>query len=302
MKRFSISTLLWLRHYAMVCLGTLLLSFAVAVFILPFDLIVGGVSSYAIILHRVIPIEWLTVDRLIAILTWGLFFIGLIILGRGFAIKTLLSTAIYPLGVSLFLPLSRPDVLGGFFCMTEHVNPELSLVLSALVGGVLIGVGCALAFLGGGSTGGVDVLAFILCKYFKKLRSSVVLFWIDGIAILLGIFLVKDLVFTLLGILSVLISALMVDKVFLGGDRAFVAQIVTDRPRELSQELINELERSTSLWEIEGGYTGTKHTVVMVSFTLRQYSIAMRVIRRVDPDAFVTIHRAHEIKGEGWTR
>lgn len=290
-----------IKHYAMIFFGTLLLSFATAVFILPYDLIVGGVSSYSILLHRMIPIHWLTVDLWIGILTWGLFLLGMVFLGRGFALKTLMSTVVYPFGVSAFLPLGDPEVLGGFFCMTNHPHPELALLLSAVVGGILVGVGCALAFLGGGSTGGVDILALVLCKYFKKLRSSVVMFCLDGLAILLGVFLIQDLVFTLLGILSVLISAVMIDKVFLGGDRAYVAQIVTDRPQSVSQSLIDSLERSTSIWEVQGGYTKRMHAVVMVSFTMRQYAEVMQVVRREDPGAFVTIHRAHEIRGEGWT-
>ncbi|MBQ9086054.1 MAG: YitT family protein [Clostridia bacterium] len=291
-----------IKNFLLVIVGTLILAFGTAIFILPFDLMVGGISSYAILAKKLISVEWLTIDLVITILTWGLFFLGLLVLGKDFALKTLISTVVYPIGISLFLRLNDPAVLGGFFCMTNHPNSDLSLIMAAVVGGILIGLGCAIAFLGGGSTGGTDVVAFVICKYFKRLRSSVVIFCVDGFAILLGVFAVRDLTLSLLGVFSVLISALMIDKVFLGGNQAYVAQIVTDHPEEVSRELIEKIARTTTRWESVGGYTGKKHTMVMISFTMRQYADVMSVVRREDPDAFVTIHRAHEINGEGWTR
>ena len=300
MKKPLCFTWIRLKNYGLIILGTLLLAFGTAVFILPFELIVGGISSYAILLSRWIPVAWLTVDLLVAILSWGLFLIGFLVLGRDFAAKTLLSALIYPTGVSLFLRLSSPHILDGFFCMTEHPNGEVSLILSAAVGGVMIGVGCALAFLGGGSTGGTDVLAFIICKYIKGARSSVVIFCVDALAVTLGIFAAGDLTRTLLGIFSIMISAWMIDRVFLGGNRAYVAQIVSDRQEEVSSGLIRALSRTTTNWETVGGYTGKPHAMVMVSFTLREYADVMRVIRKEDPHAFVSIYRAHQINGEGW--
>jgi uncharacterized membrane-anchored protein YitT (DUF2179 family) len=231
MRRLSYRAWVQIEKYFFIILGTLLLAFGTAVFILPFELIVGGISSYAILLHRLIPVEWLTVDLLVAMLSWGLFFLGFLILGRDFAWKTLLSAFIYPVGISLFLRLSSPDVLGGFFCMVDHPNEDLCLILSAAVGGICIGVGCALAFLGGGSTGGTDVLAFLICKYVKGARSSVVIFCIDALAVILGVFAVGDLTRTLLGIFSIMISAWMIDKVFLGRGCGDTVQMVIGRHR-----------------------------------------------------------------------
>ena len=231
MRRLSYRAWVQIEKYFFIILGTLLLAFGTAVFILPFELIVGGISSYAILLHRLIPVEWLTVDLLVAMLSWGLFLLGFLILGSNFAWKTLLSALIYPTGVSLFLRLSSPQVLGGFFCMANHPNEDLSLILSAAVGGGLIGIGCALAFLGGGSTGGTDVIAFIICKYVRRVRSSVVIFCIDALAVVLGVFAVGDLTRTLLGIFSILISAWVIDRVFLGGRRGYSASALFDRLR-----------------------------------------------------------------------
>ena len=282
--------------------GTVILAAGTAIFVVPFDLVAGGVSGLAIIIKRLIPAEFVTIDLIVTVLTWALFFVGLIVLGCAFAMKSLISSVVYPIGVSLFLKLTDPNVFGGFFSLQSSVHSDIALLLGATLGGVLIGAGCAITFLGGGSTGGVDILAFALCKAFKKWKSSVVIFIIDASVVVLGMFIIGDFVLTLLGILSAFISALMVDKVFLGGSRAFIAQIVTDQYDEINARVIERLERTTTIFDATGGYSGRGKKMVMVSFTMSQYADLVSIINKADKYAFVTIHRAHEINGEGWTR
>ena len=286
----------------LVVVGTLILSFGTAVFILPFDLVAGGMSGLAIVIDAIIPSEIITVDRVIAVLTWLLFFVGLLIFGKAFAAKTFISAILYPMGITLFLKLTDPNVLGGVFCLQTSQYRELPLILAATVGGALIGVGCAVTFLSGGSTGGTDIIAFVLCKIFKRLKSSTAIFLTDVSIILLGVFLTKDLILSLLGILSAMITAAVIDKIFLGGTSAFVAQIVTERAEEINQGVIDLMERSTTIFEATGGYSKRKKQMITVSFSMRQYTLLMDIVHRADPVAFVTVWRAHEIRGEGWTK
>ena len=290
-----------LKNMALVVVGTLVLAFGTALFILPFDLVVGGISSIAIIINNLLGVDFLSIDSLITIITWTLFFIGLIFLGKNFAFKTLISTIVYPIGISLFSKLYDPEFMNGIFCIDQSQYSEIAILLAALFGGVLIGAGCALTFLGGGSTGGVDIFAFLICKIFKKLRSSVVIFCIDAITIALGLFVIQDLVVSLLGISSALISAVAVDKIFLGGSKAFIAQIVSDQYEAINQEIAVKLERTTSIIDIVGGYSGSSKKMLMTSFTMNQYTELLNIINQQDPKAFVTVHQAHEINGEGWS-
>ena len=289
------------KNLFLVTAGTVILAFGTAVFILPFNMVMGGVSGISVVLSKALPWD-ISVELMITVLTWGLFFVGLFWLGKSFAVKTLLSTVVYPIGVALFGKLADPSVMDGFFYLPASQHAEIALVLSAAVGGVLVGVGCSLAFLGGGSTGGVDIIALILCRVFRRLKSSVAFFAIDATIITLGIFIIRDPVLSMLGILSVLISSTMVDKVFLGGKRTFVAYVITDRYEELSKLVIEGLDRSTTIMDAVGGYTGKARKIVMVSFTMRQYSELRSIVKSVDRDAFITIHEAHEINGEGFTR
>ena len=290
-----------LQNILLVIAGTLVLSFGTAVFILPFNLVTGGVSGISIVINNLFP-GVLHVDTWVTIITWSLFLLGLFFLGRSFAAKTLLSTILYPLGVSLFLKVADPEFLGGFFCLQASSHGELSLILACAFGGTCVGLGCALTFIGGGSTGGVDIIAFTVCKIFKRAKSSVVLFIIDAVIVLSGMFVIGDFVLTLLGVLSAFVSAMMVDKVFIGSSKSFVAQIITDRYLEINRDIIERVDRTSTIVDVIGGYSGENKKMLIVSFTVNQYAEILNTINKYDKNAFVTIQQVHEINGEGWTR
>ncbi len=291
-----------LKNFLLVIAGTLVLAFGTAVFILPFDLVTGGVSGIAILLEKLLPFEFITLDLLVTIVTWTLFFMGLLFLGKAFAMKTLVSTVIYPIGVSLFMKLTEPDFMEGFFSLLNSPYHETSLILATVLGGVCVGAGCAITFIGGGSTGGVDIISLTICKIFKRLKSSVVIFIVDALIIGFGMFVIGDFVITLLGILSAFVAAIMVDKVFIGNTKSFIAQIITDKYEEINEAIIEKLDRTSTIVEVTGGFTGEKKKMLIVSFTMNQYAEILNTINKIDKTAFVTIHQAHEINGEGWTR
>lgn len=292
----------FLRNLLLVVAGTVILALGSALFLIPFDLVAGGVSGVAIILNKVFAAPWLTVDLAVTVLTWGLFLVGLLVLGRDFALKTLVSALIYPPALFLCLRLVSPDVLDGFFDLRLSDYSDIAILLAALFGGVLVGAGCAITFLGGGSTGGMDILAFVICKVFPRAKSSVVIFLLDAATVLLGVVAIQNLAVSLLGVLSAFVCAFVVDRLFLGSSAAYVANIITDYPEAIHQGVMEHLDRTTTLLEVVGGYSGKKKSMVMVTFTVRQYAELLALTNRADKNAFITIHRAHEIGGEGWTR
>ncbi|MBP3436336.1 MAG: YitT family protein [Clostridia bacterium] len=288
-----------LKNVALTVLGTLLLSLATAMFILPYQLVVGGISGLAILINALIPLgdqAWIT------IVTVALYLLGVLFLGKSFAIKTLISTLVYPLGVALFSLVVSPDVLGGIFYLPMSEYAEIGVLLAAIFGGILTGAGCALAFIGGGSTGGVDVITLVVCKYFKRIKSSVMFFVVDASIILGGLFLSGSMVIVLLGIISAFMAALMVDKVFLGQSRAFIAQIVSKEHEAINRAIIDEIDRTSTVVSVNGGYTGAPYQMLIVTFTMNEYAALLSIVSRNDKDAFVTIHPAHEINGEGFSR
>ncbi len=294
----EIKAILSLKNFLYVLSGTIILAIGSSLFIIPFNLVSGGVTGIAIAVSNLFGIS--NTDLLIAVMSWSLFVVGIFILGKSFAIKTLISSVLYPVLVSVFSKLVRGDVLGGFFSLSSSIHSEIAVVLASIFGGALIGAGCAFTFLGGGSTGGTDIIVFSICKYFKKAKSSVVIFCVDIIVIVLGVFALSDIVLSLLGIVAAFVSAIVIDKIFLGGQRAFMANIISDRAADINKEIIRTLFRTTTILDAQGGYTGQKKKMIVFTFTMREYARLISLVTEIDPSAFVVIHRAHEINGKGW--
>lgn len=280
--------------------GTMILALGASLFIIPFELVVGGISSIAIIINKVIP--HISVNVIITVLAWSLFLIGFFTLGKNFAFKTLISTIIYPTFISVFTSVGNSGVFNDFFNLKTSAHADVSVILAALFGGLLVGLGCAVTFLGGGSTGGIDIIAFLLSKHFKKLKTSRAIFYIDTLTIILGIFIIKDLIVTLLGITAAFISATVIDKIFISRSKALIAQIISESYEEINEEIIKNLNRTATQIKVTGGYTKSQKVMLVVSFSIRQYADLLSIVNRIDQNAFVTIHQASEISGKGWTK
>ena len=123
---------------------------------------------------------------------------------------------------------------------------------------------------------------------------------VDASIIFLGVFAVNDLIISGIGIFSAYVSSLVIDKIFLGGKTAYVAHIVTTTPEQISADVIKILDRTTTIIDCKGAYSGEQKNVVMVSFTMREYREILSIVNKYDKKAFITVNRAHEISGEGW--
>lgn len=287
-------------NFGWMLVGTTILAFGTAFFIIPNDLVTGGVSGLAIIIKSAFESVGNTsvdVGIIITILTWGLFVIGLFLLGIRFTFKTLIATVVYPPLIFLF------QFMIDNISWLRIDNSPVSLLLGGLFGGVFVGVGCGCTFIGGGSTGGVDCLSLAANKYLH-VKTSVASFIIDGSIILIGFIINIDngLERTLIGIVSAIMSAIMIDRVFLGQSSSFIAWIVTPKYDELSRRIQDEVERGTTLFIAEGGYTNAPYKVVEVVFDRKEYHDIHRIISEVDPYSFVTTMRAHEVRGDGFKK
>ena len=165
--KYNISklTLKSFKNFGLVVLGTFILAIAVEFFILPAQLNTGGISGIAVCFEYAgLTNEIFTSEMIITILTWGLFIVGLFFLGWKFSLQTLVSTIFYPIFV-FFLEwlVGEWDWLLITNSASLMNNSGVAQLLCSIFGGACVGVGIAITFLGGGSTGGVDVITFILC-------------------------------------------------------------------------------------------------------------------------------------------
>lgn len=297
-----------IKNTLLVIFGTTVLAFGTAIFIIPFDLVTGGVSGIGIILHRLFSgielLSELSTAFYASVANWLLFLLGLIFLGRAFALKTLVSTAVYPLALSLATLLLESEGVGSFLnLLSENYASygSITIIIATVFGGAMVGTGCALTFLGGGSTGGVDVITLIVCKFYKRAKSSVLFFAVDAFIVLIGLFVINNLVVTLLGVTSAFICAIAIDRMFIGESKALVAHVVSENYSEINELVINVMDRTTTIVDVKGGYSGLSKKLLMVTFPMNRYAEFIALVMSVDKKAFITVHRAHEINGEGWT-
>lgn len=282
----------------LVIIGSLLLALGTAVFLTKLSIVSGGLSGIGIIVQHYYPND-MVVDIIVAVLSVILWIVGLIFCGKEFAFRTLISSIIYPILLSVFLRVEFFQRIATSIAGTGEVG---NILICGLFAGVFIGAGVALTFLGKGSTGGVDVIIYLLAKY-TRVRESIWSFVVDGTVILLSMILIPDnWINSLIGILSAFVTAVMIEMLYNNNMTSYQADIISDNWEEISRYAQDELGRGATIIRAEGGYKGEERIILRVVFEKRQYDKLVKFIAKVDPHAFVTYTRTRAVYGEGFTQ
>ncbi len=267
-----------------VLLGTLIMAIAVKFFILPFNVLSGGVAGIAVALE---PVFHLNPDFVINVLVLGMFLLGTICLGKEFAIKTALSSLVYPVYLAVLNP----------FVPTFELDP----FLASVYGGALAGIGIGLVVRTGSSTGGMDIPPLILKKHLNiEVSKSIMV--IDALTVLLGLT-TYGLESVLIGLFSVAACSFCIDKVqMLGSQDCKSVQIISDKYLLMMDKIHHDLDRGSTLLDAQGGYTGENRKVLLVVIENKEYNHLIRVINEIDPHAFVITTDIKSVHGEGFAR
>lgn len=262
--------------------GNLLLAFGVAYFIIPNNILSGGVAGLAIAISPLLKIE---VDTLILVIIGLTFILGILFLGKEFALKTLTSSILYP---------ALLKIMG----VIEYQVP-LDPLLASLYGGLIMGAGIGLVFRAGASTGGMDIPPLILQKYTKvKVHTWIMI--IDGLTILLGM-----ATFGLNSVLIGLISTYSMSKSMnaiqtLGGQQAKQVFIITDKLEEVLEMILETLDRGATLIDGKGGYTNQEKQLIMTILMTKQYAQLEKTVKEIDENAFLIVSDVTEVHGDGF--
>lgn len=293
-------------NYVLIVLGTFLLSFGAVIFLEECNLVSGGVSGIAIVVQYIVRLALNDFAlKIYDYVVYGLmvvfWFIGLIFLGKELAFKTLLSSLLYIGLTALFFRVPFFNHLAKEFAGTTNGNePEVgNLILCGIFGGVFVGGGVALTFIGGGSTGGVDVIQLLIAKH-TRIKESISSFIIDGLVIVIGMAAMRLWVPALCGILSSFVTAALIEIVYIKNQTAYQVDIISDKWEEISRYAQDELERGATIIRAEGGYKGEERVILRVVFDQRQYEKIRNYIASVDPKAFVTFTQTNAVFGEGF--
>ena len=277
-------------------LGSTIIAFGVAIFLSKLEIVSGGVGGIAIIIQHFIP-EGQYIDIITAILNVLLFLLGLIFLGKDFAIKTLVATIVYPLALTLFLRVEY------FQHLSEVVAGDGSvgyIIICGVFGGVFMGTGVAITFLGGGSTGGVDIIVILIAEK-THAKESILSFVVDAIIILASIIFIREnLVNSLCGVISAFLSALMIEFLFVNQTASIQADIISDKWEDISKFAQDKLMRGATIIKAKGGYKGDERIILRVVFDRRQFEQFKKYIAEADPKAFITYTQTNAVYGEGF--
>lgn len=294
----------------LVIVGTVVVAVGNIAFLVPLDINAGGLSGIGIIARYFADPSFKTMIYNIIVTGASviLWLIGLLFIGKDFAIKTLVATIVFPAAnwILTTVPgISTAIANFGELIKTSGNGPTAgNYLLAGLFGGVFVGTGVAITFVGGGSTGGVDVITFLFEKYLK-IKQSIASFLVDGTIVVLGLILLlpRDNSFLLpclSGILSAFVTALIIEVIFIGSQTSYQVDIISDKWEEISKFAQDEMGRGATIIPAKGGYRGENRPILRIVFDRRQYNRIRAHISKVDPKAFVTFTRTNAVFGEGF--
>lgn len=278
---------LWreLKFVGMIAVGCAAFALGFDLFLEPHQINIGGISGIAMVLREILGFG--TIGIFTAMINIPLFLIGYKELGRRFFLGSLLGMGLTSLFIDLFVLIPVP---------------QADMILGALYGGVLTGIGLGLVFLAGASTGGSDIVAKLLRKKFRRLKLSRLMLIIDIAVVTLTGIVFHDISKTLYSAVPLYVYSVVMDGVIYGLDYSSMALIVSDKYSEIVSEIAAKLDRGATLLEAHGGYHGDSRQVIMCAIRRRQVTELKDLVSRIDPTAFMILQDAHQVLGEGFMR
>ena len=274
-----------IQKIIMILLGNLLYSFAIAFFILPSGLITGGTTGIALFVNYLTGLD---ISLFVLIFNIIMFIAGLIILGKTFALSTVLSSIAYPFMLSFAQWLNR---------LTGDLTHDL--ILCTIFGGLLIGIGIGIVIRAGASTGGMDIPPLVLNKKFG-INVSVSLYAFDFTILILQMFF-SGREQILYGILLVCIYTFALEKVLIIGKSKTQVEIISEKYKEINDLIITRFDRGTTIYQATGGFTGNEAHAVLTVINKRELFAIQEAVMKLDPAAFIIISQVNEVKGRGFT-
>ncbi|OLS40252.1 YitT family protein [Bacillus sp. MRMR6] len=274
-----------LKNILFIVIGTAIMSFGLVNFNMQNKLAEGGFTGITLLLYFLF--KW-DPSYTNLILNIPLFFIGWKILGRNAFLYTVLGTV----GLSVFL----------WIFQRYSINMPLQddLTLAALFAGVFLGIGLGIIFRYGGTTGGVDIIARLVQKYFGwGMGKTMFLFDIGVIAVSMLTYLnYKQAMYTLV---AVFIGARVIDFIQEGAYSARGAMIVSEKNKEIAEKIMENMDRGVTVLKGYGSFTKTEREVLYCVVAKNEIVRLKNLITSVDPHAFVSVSVVHDVQGEGFT-
>ena len=271
-----------------IILGNACIALAVAFFVIPNKLLVGGTAGIAVAINAF----WSVPEEIIInILVYSLFVAGALVLGKEFFFKTITSTLVYPLMLRVASQLYE-------IIPKQYIT--MDTLTSIICCGLLVGFGIGIVYRRNASTGGMDIIPLIVNKY-TGIPLHIMLFMVDGFTVILGV-IAYGLQASIYGVISVVLCSFVINKtILLGAQKTKQLQIISQKSDEILTKILEDLDRGCTIVESRGGYTNQKRDMLMVVVPFNQYQTLINVVHSIDSSAFVIVSDIHEIRGRGFT-
>mgnify|MGYP002315346104 FL=1 len=273
-----------LRDVSLLLIGSLIYGIGIYMFVVPANIAPGGASGIALMVNFVtgLPVGTLTLVLNVPLLILAWFY-----LSKKFAVSTAITTAVCSFVLDFVVPLFIPVYAG-------------DRLLCSLYGGVLVGAGMALIFIAGSTTGGTDILGYILQKKRPHMSIARALMIVDGIILAASIFVFGNIEAALFGLISLYVQTKVIDAIIYGGEVGSMATIVTSNPDEITEKVISELDRTATLLPAKGAYSRKDTNVLLCTVRKSQFSRLKKIVYDADPNAFVMVTDTSEVFGLGF--
>ena len=269
----------------MVVFGNILYALTVRLFLLPAGLVTGGTTGIALAVNHYIRIP---VSGFVLVFNVIMLLVGLAVLGKAFAVTTVISTFVYPAALEVLSQMLGNVVL------TEDIW------LCTLFSGLGIGVSLGIVIRAGASTGGMDIPPLVLNHCFR-IPVSVSLYLFD-LVILLMQALYNPAEKLLYGIVLVLVYTVVLDKLMLMGTTKTEVKIVSSRYEEIRKAILKDMDRGVTMLSAKSGYLGEKTEMIFSVISNRELPKLEEIVRETDPDSFMTVCRVSEVRGRGFSK
>lgn len=270
-----------IRRYFELLLGILLVAISYNLFLLPNNIVSGGVSGVGIILNKVLDIN---PSEFVFIASLLLLILSYFVLGKEATKGSIIGSLLFPV----------------FIALTANINDLLQIdttnvLLSVIFGGVLYGFGAGLVFRAGFTTGGTDILNQIASKYLHMSMGNAILIT-DGVIVASSVFFfgVTNLMYALI---VIYITGILTDKVILGISDKKAFYIITNQEEEVKQYIMKELNHGITIFNARGGYSKEKENVLLCVVPTNEYFKLKEGIHEIDKEAFFVITDAYEVFG-----
>jgi uncharacterized membrane-anchored protein YitT (DUF2179 family) len=278
--------------YLLIFVSSLIQAVSLRLFFIPANLASGGVSGIAQLINHVsgLPIGLMVLIGNIPLFILGWRFLG----GYKFAMRTAVAIVTYSLLTDYLIKIPY------FVEYSQFLINDLQgdIFLNTLYGAIISGVGYGLVYRARGTSGGSDILAKILNNW--RGISMTQSYLIVDTAVILSAGFVFGWKEALYAMIALYVSGLVAETVLEGGGTVRTAMIVTAKPDEVSNRIIEELNRGTTFLEGKGGYTGNSRPVLYCVLNRSEIITLKSIVNEIDPEAFMVIGVAHEALGEGF--